>query len=828
MDPKTSKCLSLRRLHGVVPGETWGGMQKVEQLLWETMGCNDRVEKYADPGDGGETENEEDFMGKYEADENAEVAVETVPDAAAGATDSPTCRVPYLPTDDSTAKWRTRDFKLLQKPCSTTLPFSSIHHSHHGTETPTRDRSLVVDLRRAMRTGCRTLEVVLISETDVFTKRAAVDHSSQWESLSDSLPRKTKTLTRAEAAAPRTKTWSVPLEADTGLVDVLCLDAAGKRIYSACEVHYTPVALAGAERTARAATYAKHAAARAKYGVDHVLVLGLDNTARRDLKTFMPQTYAFLKDTLGARPPVSGAPDGAAAADNDDSDVDFMLGLSDQGSTAYEMRKFNTVGTGTTTHLTGMFVGEDQESPSLKGDWTARPRTITNWPWVWGQFANDAGFVTSLTDSSRQCTAWECDKLVSFPTQRTWLGLEGPVLPSGLDHLGDGTFHTSSTLFKSEPGQDARQCAGTATELVRHYHFFDDLLEAYGDTAGTTGSTTSDAGGGKSSTHGGVGVFAVMHNDVNHISRNGWSLQHSDAGIVAWLRKLHHRGVLQRTAVFLYSDHGPRIGSARSGYVGKMAERMPFLWAVLPNTFLRALPDASLALWHNQQRLSTAFDFHATLKHLLALLTDSNANGRGGAAAAKDVPYATNFKKGKSLFNALSPARMCNEAHIDPIYCLCASLSKIDPTDSKAAAVSRAAIAYITRITDIAAVAAAGCKRQTLQEVIMAYSSSVGGTLATVNGLAPNAQGVWVPTHGKAAFDVAATAQVTVQMRTSPGNHVYEVEAKFNAGADPDIVRVSRLSPYADDVASCKKYPPVHTEGDLVIRSEQYCTCRDS
>ena len=103
----------------------------------------------------------------------------------------------------------------------------------------------------------------------------------------------------------------------------------------------------------------------------------------------------------------------------------------------------------------------------------------------------------------------------------------------------------------------------------------------------------------------------------------------------------------------------------------------------------------------------------------------------------------------------------------------------------------------------------------------------------TASGLAPNAQGVWEPTHGKAAFDVAATAQVTVQMRTSPGNHMYEVEAKFTnsaagGGASPEIVRVSRLSPYADDVASCKVYPPVHKEGEITIRSEQYCTCLDT
>ena len=734
--PLTLKCRTLARVHGVVSGVSWGSMLKPGQQFWLNMKCDEHVTEE----DGGVDEPPSplsDIMGKYEADETPE---DDGAAAGGGIASSTTCRVPYLPTVDSTAKWRSRDFKLLQKPCRQTLPFSSVslHPQTRSSSTAAREggRSLVMDLRRALRAGCHTVEVVLISEALLFSKRAAVSAAkgATPPPLSDSLPRQTKTLNRAEAAATETRTWAVPLGPDTGFVDVLCLDAAHDRVHNACEVHYTPVALAGKKRAARATTYAQHAAARAAYGVDHVLVLMLDNTARRDLKTHMPQTYAYLKDTLGARAPVPVASAPTTTSDDDNDDVDFRQGLSDQGSTAYEMRKFNTIGTGTTTHLTGIFVGEDQESPSLKSDWIARPRTVLKWPWLWGQFANDAGFVTHVSDSSRHCTAWECDRLVAFPS-----------LPNGLDHLGDGVFHESSTLYKSEPGQDARQCAGTATELVQHYHFFENMLEAYDSTKGRGTESSrgepshggepidTDDGTSKLSNTTAVGVFAVLANDVNHISRNGWHLQHSDAGLVAWLRKLQRRGVLQRTAVFMFSDHGPRIGSARSGYVGKMAERMPFLWVVMPNKFLRALPDASTALWRNQQRLSTAFDFHATLRHLLALLT-TGSQGGVIATAAKDVPYTTNFGKGKSLFNALSPTRTCADAHIDPIYCLCSPPSQLDAADPKAMAVARVAMEYIARITDIKAVAAAGCKRQTLQEIVMAYSSAIGKELATVNG----------------------------------------------------------------------------------------------
>ena len=80
------------------------------------------------------------------------------------------------------------------------------------------------------------------------------------------------------------------------------------------------------------------------------------------------------------------------------------------------------------------------------------------------------------------------------------------------------------------------------------------------------------------------------------------------------LTKLFDGNLLKDTVVLLFSDHGFRYGALRETHTGEMESRLPFMFIHLPqNTDRRYVEN----LRQNQYRLTTAFDIHATLTHLI-------------------------------------------------------------------------------------------------------------------------------------------------------------------------------------------------------------------
>jgi len=83
-----------------------------------------------------------------------------------------------------------------------------------------------------------------------------------------------------------------------------------------------------------------------------------------------------------------------------------------------------------------------------------------------------------------------------------------------------------------------------------------------------------------------------------------------------FLRRLRDGGLLNRTVLVLYSDHGMRFGDLRRTYVGKLEERLPFVVVRLPLRLRKAHRQLSAALTLNAQRLTTPFDIYETLEDL--------------------------------------------------------------------------------------------------------------------------------------------------------------------------------------------------------------------
>jgi hypothetical protein len=116
-----------------------------------------------------------------------------------------------------------------------------------------------------------------------------------------------------------------------------------------------------------------------------------------------------------------------------------------------------------------------------------------------------------------------------------------------------------------------------------------------------------------------------------------------------YLKSLHEGNMLNNSLLVFYSDHGMRFGKLRETYIGKLEERLPFLFLVLPKWFREKYPQISHNLKKNERRLITPFDIYETLKHVLFF--------------GKYIPQKQKINsRGTSLFEEVSSERTCSDA----------------------------------------------------------------------------------------------------------------------------------------------------------------------
>lgn len=107
-----------------------------------------------------------------------------------------------------------------------------------------------------------------------------------------------------------------------------------------------------------------------------------------------------------------------------------------------------------------------------------------------------------------------------------------------------------------------------------------------------------------------------------------------------------------------------RFGKMRESYIGKMEERLPFLFFVFPQWFLAKYPEYAENLQTNTQRLTTPFDIYETLSDILYF--------------NEFIPIRRGFKnRGISLFREIPEDRGCEEAAILPHWCTCAEFQTL-------------------------------------------------------------------------------------------------------------------------------------------------------
>lgn len=266
-------------------------------------------------------------------------------------------------------------------------------------------------------------------------------------------------------------------------------------------------------------------------------------------------------------------------------------------------------------------------------------------------------------------------------------------------------------------------------------------------------------------------VTRLTHDNIN-------KARLADDPYYNFFRKMHTKNLLDNTFVIFYSDHGMRFGGIRQTYVGKLEERLPFMYLILPKKLLKDYSHFAAAVKVNANRLSTPFDIYETLNDLI------NFSG------TQRINKVTS--RGMTLFSDIPLERTCEHATILPHWCTCHEMEEISTEDKTVVQISQ----YIVRhINNLLKIHGPRCALLTLASVnhaqkilpndkVMQYISSLHDVL-----------GRTVRFSSKQQF-----AEYQLMVTADPGGGVFEATVRFIGSETEDtieIVDISRINEYA-------------------------------
>lgn len=156
--------------------------------------------------------------------------------------------------------------------------------------------------------------------------------------------------------------------------------------------------------------------------------------------------------------------------------------------------------------------------------------------------------------------------------------------------------------------------------------------------------------------------------------------------VLQYLLDFEMDSVFDDSIVIFLSDHGARYGKLMDLDSAYLEERLPAMFIYLPPWFRAQYPQYAKALKTNRNRLTSNFDLHNTLKHIVEL---------AGVPNAPPLPKANDCPTCQSLFYPVSAFRNCSDAGIPEHYCTCEPFKNIKSDWS-----SRIAHRVIDRMND--------------------------------------------------------------------------------------------------------------------------------
>lgn len=175
---------------------------------------------------------------------------------------------------------------------------------------------------------------------------------------------------------------------------------------------------------------------------------------------------------------------------------------------------------------------------------------------------------------------------------------------------------------------------------------------------------------------------SFSHDDVNFPSS-------MDDKMLEFLTDLDVNDSLNDSVIIFFSDHGFRFGNIRFTYSGWLEERLPFLYFKFPKTFQESHSQLYENLLINARvRLTTPYDVHMTLQHLLKLFNQSYV-----------IKPSLGCPSCKSLFEKIEENRSCSDGGIAQHWCTCEGYNSISNKNERAQKIGKYVVDQLNQLT---------------------------------------------------------------------------------------------------------------------------------
>ena len=272
-----------------------------------------------------------------------------------------------------------------------------------------------------------------------------------------------------------------------------------------------------------------------------------------------------------------------------------------------------------------------------------------------------------------------------------------------------------------------------------------------------------------------LSTSALSHNKPEKI-------QMYDEEFLEFFTDLKKSKQLDSTFVIFFGDHGMREGSFRHTKQGQLEERLPFMSITVPDRFIKEHPIEFNNLKHNSKVLTTPYDMHITLKHLLSI---------------SRKPEKHVF--GRSLFtDIVKENRSCSNAGVPHNWCVCGITTSVPSDDDTIKLVAKEMVDEINNLMQAHDKTKNSCEEFSLLKIIRA------GVLDQ-------------PSIDNDAEDYA-TYEVVFQV--TPGHGIFEGTAEYDKENKRTRVNkdFSRLNIYGDQPhCIAKEFPYLR----------KFCYCKD-
>ncbi|XP_017145318.1 uncharacterized protein LOC108157668 isoform X1 [Drosophila miranda] len=313
----------------------------------------------------------------------------------------------------------------------------------------------------------------------------------------------------------------------------------------------------------------------------------------------------------------------------------------------YELQGYNKMGDNTFPNLMAILTGFNQTRSYSK----CRPTAVGGLdacPMIWKRFKEE-GYATAYAEDWASISTFEYLKK-GFRTRPT-------------DVYGRPLVLALEKELKKKYIKEIPYCLGRKSSAEYIY----DLAEQFTEV------------------HKNRSFFGMFW--TNSFSHNDFSLLSAmDARMVQYMRTLDHNGIMQNTIIIFFSDHGTRFGLLRKLASGFLEERLPVIYIRLPKWIRDKYPQFLDNLKANKNRLTSPYDIHATLKHILELDTP-----------AEQLPRPEGCPTCHSVFQAVSLSRNCSLAGIDDHWCGCGGFTEVSPTDQMAKTIAEQLVEAINQ-----------------------------------------------------------------------------------------------------------------------------------